>query len=47
MNAQTLLIADIALAVSSAVAGFIMVYTVFTLLRLSRDEKQPAEPQED
>ncbi len=47
MSNTALLISDIALAVSSAVAAFIMFYTVATLMRLSKDEKQSADQQED
>ena len=46
MSNMALLISDIALAISSAAAAFIMFYTVATLMRLSRDEKQPADQQE-
>ena len=47
MSNTALLISDIALAISSAVATFIMFYTVATLMRLSKDEKQSPDQQED
>ena len=46
MSNTALLISDIALAISSAVATFIMFYTVAKLMSLSKDEKQPTEQQE-
>ena len=46
MSNTALLISDIALAVSSAVATFIMYYTVAKLMRLSKDEKQSSDQQE-
>ena len=47
MSNMALFISDIALAISSAAAATIMIFTVVTLMRLSRDEKQSAEQQKD